>query len=354
MAKNKSRSKSDKAKRKQNNVTSRRDSEKSLSSPLPSSSNPDGANVNIYFIISLIAVVTSILWKYVLIQKHDSTITTFNPDSSLESLVHLTCQNDNCNRDVLHAQNRVFFSGRRLDKKSKLLEVPRDMQIWSLDAFRDKFVKTNLIGARHSKTNNFLVEQAFLAAYLALLIKRNVATHNPFDGDQNHTTSSIYLENFPTYDDYRLHHPVTFDLTELDELYGTHTHTYFLVSKRKEEIESEYKAFTRASSEFGNSISYQEYITARLNVQTRAFEGGPLNDRDAPLKELDWYKKKFGVNIKKKFTAMVPILDAFSSNDKEHNVQYHYNPESKKYVAYASNNIKRGTELVGTRGDRAE
>jgi len=355
MAKKKSRSNSDnKAKNNINNVTSRRDSEKSFSSTLLSRSNPYGANVNIYFIISLIAVVASILWKYVLVQKHDSTITTVNLDSSLEILVHVTCQNDDCNRDALHAQNRALFSGRRLDKKSKLFEIPRAMQIWSLDAFRDEFVKTNLKGARHPKTNIFLVEQAFLAAYLAMLIKRNIATHNLFDGDRNHTTSSIYLENLPTYDDYRLHHPVTFDLTELDELYGAHTHTYFLVSKRKEEIESEYEAFIRASSEFGNFISYQEYITARLNVQTRAFEGGPLNDRDAPLKELDWYKKKFGVDVKKKFTAMVPLLDAFSSHDKEHNVEYHYDPESKKYVAYASNNIKRGTELVGTRGDRAE
>jgi len=359
MAKNKSRGNNGiKSKRKEyHGASSGENSKTSLSSKPKSGYHLDDANVKIGFSMSLVAVLASIVWKYMLMQKNDVIVLNqhnVNLDSSLRSLVHLACQNSSCKKDMLHVEDRTLFSGRRLEKNWKLLEIPRDMQIWTLDAFRDQFVKTNLIGARHSKTNEFLVEQAFLAAYLAMLVKRNVATQNPFSDDRNHTTSSIYLENLPTYEDYKSHHPVTFGLKELDSLYGAHTHTYFLVSKRKEEIESEYKTFARVSSEFGNFVSYQDYVAARLNVQARAFEAGPLSDQDAPLKELEWYKKNFGIDIREKVTAMVPILDAFNSHHKERNVHYKYVPESKKYLAYASKNIKKGAELFDTYGERAE
>ncbi|MGK3734647.1 MAG: hypothetical protein ACI8RD_008784 [Bacillariaceae sp.] len=158
----------------------------------------------------------------------------------------------------------------------------------------------------------------------------------------------------PTFEDYEAHHPVTFDLKELNSLYGAHTQTHFLDSKRKEEIESEYKAFVRVCSEFGESISYKDYVAARLNVQARGFEAGPLSDQDAPLKELEWYGKNFGIDIRKKVTEMVPILDGLNSHHKERNVQCKYLPESKKFLAYASKNISKGAKLFDTYGDRSE
>lgn len=292
-----------KRKNKNTHAGQRKNTLKAVSTPM-SSSNGFDLNGKVYFFTSLVAVMASIVWKNMPNHKYDNTIGTrnqqyFKPESLIDSLLHLTCQNGNCWVDDLQVQDGSLHSGRRIEKKSKLFEIPIDMQIGSLDALRDNFVRTNLIGARHSQTNAFLVEDAFLAAHIAMLKKRNAATQDPLENDRNHAISSTYLESLPTYDYYRSYHPVTFDLTELESLYGTHTHLYFLISNKKEEIDSEYKAFTRASSEFGNFISYQEYIAARLNVQTRAFEGGPLSDQDVPLKELDWYINNFGVDIKK-------------------------------------------------------
>jgi len=323
------------------------------------SSNRYDWYVKAYFFTSLIALLASIFFKYTGDTKHDTTKVTenqesFKRDSSTESLVHLTCKNGNCERDSLKVKGGTLHAGRRIEENSKLLEIPKEMQIGCLDALRDNFVKTNLIGARHSQTNQFLVEDAFLAAYLAVLTKRNAAVENSLGDDEKHTISSIYLESLPTYDDYKSYHPVTFDLRELDSLYGTHTHIYYLISKTKEEIESEYEAFTRASTEFGNLIGYQDYIAARLNVQTRAFEGGPLSAEDAPLKELEWYANNFGVDIHKNAAVMVPIFDSLTSDDKKRNVDYKYEPESKSFVASASKKIRRGTEVLITRGNSGD
>ena len=314
--------------------------------------------------VSLVVVLVSIVWNSVIQNKnaenHQRSISrqaadeqNIYLDSSLKSLVHLACQDGNCIEDkVLRAEGRTLFAGQKLGKHWELLNVPRDIQIWTLDALRDEFVKS-LTGARHSNTDKFLVEQAFLAAYLAILVKRNGAAQSS-SPDRQRTVSSIYLENLPTYEDYKLYHPVTFDLRELNSLYGSHTQTYFLVSKRKEEIESEYKAFARVSSEFAKSLSYEEYVAARLNVQARAFKAGPLSDQDAPPKELEWYKKNIGVDVQESVTVMVPILDAFNAHHKEQNVHWKYVPKSRKFVAYANKDIPEGAELFDTYGDRAE
>jgi len=318
--------------------------------------------VGIGFAISVLTVLSSVLWKIAIqndlnwlnTSRHLMNQQNINLDSPLKRLLHITCQNNgNCREDELHAEGGALFSGKRLEKNRKILEIPRDMQIWTLDCFRDEFVKNKLVEARHSDTNAFLVEQAFLAAYLAMLVKRNAAIQHTSSSHQK-TSSSIYLNILPTYEDYKLHHPVTFDLKELNLLYATHTQTYFLVSKRKEEIESEYKAFVHVSSEFGDIITYKDYVTARLNVQARGFEAGPLSDQDAQLKELEWYKKNFGVDIRGKVTAMVPILDGLNFHHNKRNVQYKYVPESRQFLAFASKNIKKGTELFGTYSDRAD
>jgi hypothetical protein len=246
----------------------------------------DGVNgkIGIGFVICVIIVLSSIIWKFVVQNDLNWLNTTkrqfvnqliINLDSPLKSLVHVTCENGNYGEDVLHTKERTLVSGKMLEKHWRLFEIPRDKQIWTLDAFRDGFVKNKLIGARHSNTDAFLVEQAFIAAYLAMLIKRNIAIQPTFANHQQQF-SSFYLDILPTYEDYESHHPVTFDLKELNSLYGAHTQTYFLVLKRKEEIESEYKAFVRISSEFGVSISYKDYVAAPLNVQARGFEAGPL------------------------------------------------------------------------------
>ena len=317
-----------------------------------------GTNMKLVYMIGILVVVASVAMHKMTNQPSPEN-ESFSPlgtneiddsKSDLERLVDLACREGSCEEGVLDATDRTLSAGRTLEKDTKLLEVPRSMQIWSLDAFRDNFINTNLAGARHLKTKALVVEQAYLAAYLALLVTNNV-------GSTQKTPMSLYLQNLPTYHDYKneVYHPVTMDYDELNTLFGSESQTYCLVSKKRAEIESEYKAFVHKSTKFGETIDYEDYVAARLNVHTRAFEAGPLTESDATGAELSQLKERFGVDIRTRFATMVPLLDAFNShNEKEQNVRYKYNSRSNKFLAFASKDVAGGMELFDTLGNRAE
>jgi hypothetical protein len=213
-------------------------------------------------------------------------------------------------------------------------------------------VKNNLFRAKHLKTNNPLNSKAFLAAFLSILrsnSKRNSEDHHDMAENQK-----LYLDILPTFDDYKQYHPVTFDLRELSSKYGPNSYLYFLVSRQKEEIESEYKSFTHASNEFKNLVTYQDYVASRLNVQTRAFAAGPLDGNDATKEELELYKKHLGVDIETSCSAMVPLIDFISGSHGKQNVQHKYVPESKKFLLYSLTDVPTGAELFESYSDREE
>lgn len=271
-------------------------------------------------------------------------------DTSLHRLLTLSCESGFCMKDLVSAVDRKLVAGRSLEQGWKLFEMPRSMQIWTLDALRDPFVKKNLFGARHLKTLRPLASKAFLAAYIALL---KTSERGKSHDDATQILRDVYLGLLPKYDDFK-YHPLTFDLREMKSKFGVYSYFYFLVSRRKEEIESEYKAFSHVSSIFREKVTFEEYLTARLCVQTRAFRSGPLDGHDASIEELDLYKKRLGIDLIEGSTAMVVLIDAMNAHHEEHNVQYKYIPESKKLYLYAMKDIQAGDELYISYGDRAE
>ena len=301
-------------------------------------------STNKYTVIGLAVVLLSILYGRI---TKNSTIL----DSPLQSLLRLSCENGVCMKDLVTAIDRKLVAGRRLEQGWKLFEIPRSMQMWTLDALRDPFIKKNLFAARHLKTKRPLTSKAFLAAHLAILQKNK--THSKRD-DKDQKLRDIYFDLLPTYDDFKSYHPTTFDLRELNSKFGANTYFYFLVSRRKAEIESEYKAFSHVSSVFKETVSFEEYIAARLCVQTRAFRSGPLDELDASPEELNLYREHLGIDLREGSTAAVVLMDALNAHHGEQNVQYKYISESKKFVLYAAKDIQAGAELFTSYGDRAE
>jgi hypothetical protein len=272
---------------------------------------------------------------------------TTSINTSLKGLLALSCSKGVCLSDLLKANGNKLLAARRLEKGWKLMEIPRSMQISVLDALRDPFVRNNLHKARHPKTQQPLSRDAFLAAHLAVLVKTK-------ETQQYDRERRIFLKLLPTFDDYHQYHPVTFDLRELTKTFGSHTYNYFLVARRKSEIESEYKGFCHASSEFKELISYKDYIAARLNVRTKALFDGPLNDLDASQEELSLYKKHLGIDIKEGGSTMVLLMDAVDGHHQNPNTAYKYVPESKSFYVYAGVDIAAGQELSKPLEDRSE
>jgi hypothetical protein len=274
-------------------------------------------------------------------------------NSMLDGLVKNSCANGLCMEDLFQANGgETLQSGRKLEQGWKLFEIPRSMQIWTLDALRDPFVKNNLFGAKHLKTNNPLSPDAFLAAHISVLRskKQDIEQKNDMSANPN---QQMYLDILPTYDDYKKFHPVNFDLRELTSKHGPNSYLYFLVSRQKTEIESEYKSFTKLSSEFKDLVTYNDYVASRLNVQTKALNVA-LDGNDATKEELELYRKHLGVDIEIYCSAIVPLIDSIDGNHAKQNVQHKYVPETKKFFLYASKDIPSGTQLYGSYGDRDE
>jgi hypothetical protein len=274
-------------------------------------------------------------------------------ESSLEYLLSLSCENGVCMKGLVNAVDRKLVATRRLEQGWKLFEVPRSMQIWTLDALRDPFIKKNLFGARHLKTQRPLSSKAFLAAHLSVL-QVSKKHGNQESKATNEKLREIYLSLLPTYDDFKSHHPVLFDLRELSAKFGAYSYFYFLVSRRKAEIDSEYQAFCNVSSVFQEKVTFEDYVAARMSVQTRTFRSGPLDELDASLEELHLYRKHLGIDLREGSTAAVALMDALNAHHEQHNVQYKYIPESKKFYLYAAKDIPAGAELFTSYGDRAE
>jgi SET domain len=296
-----------------------------------------------YTLIGVAVVLVSILYRK---NAQQSAI-----DRSLQSFLQLSCENGMCMKDLVGAVDRTLFAGRRLEQGWKLFEIPRSMQIWTLDALRDPFIKNNLFGARHLATHQPLASKAFLAAYVAVLLKSEPDEKQP---DAARKLRELYLELLPTYEDFKTHHPVTADLRELNSKLGANTYAYFMVSRRKAEIESEYKAFCYVSHAFKNKVTFEDYVAARLIVQTREFHTGALDGSDASMQELELYSKHLSIDLNPGSSALVPIVDAMNAHHEKHNVHYKYVPESKKFYLYASKDIQAGAELLESYGDRAE
>ena len=284
-----------------------------------------------------------------------------------------------------------------------LVEIPRGLQIWELDALRSDFVKTErLLKARHELTDNPLAGGAFLAVHLAHERKRllksseagttkdnddddddeqkedvaataatssNTATGSDVDDDgetmeqQEQQLRASYFRSLPSWEELSDHHPILKSRSELRSMLGHHSWNFAVVVMYQEMIDSEYKALATTSPQgFGQQITVKEYQVARIHVLSRSFNPGP----DACSAELDKYMmpiererlqsdwgsrsiKSPKILFAEGCHAMVPILDMLNSHPHP-NVVYKYHSEKQAFVISAKTNIPPQWELMDSYG----
>ena len=201
-----------------------------------------------------------------------------------------------------------------------VMRLPRPLQIWDLDALRDKFIQQEFLGldstdtteqskdvVRHKDTNNPLDSGAFLAVYLIRLLHGSRAEREPNSADnegqcndedgecklkqswdgvlsehkQRIDLLSSYLNILPNSTD-RLtkpsstkvnpySHPLFWAPKYLQSLLPRNSHTNDLVRHYQQMIESEYEAFKERSDDFRKNVKYVDYLSMRINVLSRAF-----------------------------------------------------------------------------------
>jgi hypothetical protein len=290
-----------------------------------------------------------------------------------------------------------------------VMTLPRPLQIWDLDALRDRFIQQHFLGytsdglskqiqehiALHKETKNPLDSGAYLAVYLLRLLQSSpiscLAETNecrskdsqdielvPWTDIEQHSERidllRDYLNILPTYADripdsnnYNMHeHPITWSKQMLESLFPKHTHTYNLIVSYQTMVHSEYNALKVTSQEeFGAHVNYSEYIGMRINVISRAFSaianehnpGSSWNTVGSrPLSDelMSYTTSNFGAASKQtsgfKFRSMCPLLDMYNSHPNP-NVIWRYDPLTSSYNILANNNtIPPNHEIIVSYG----
>ncbi len=260
-----------------------------------------------------------------------------SPDPKIEALVSQACREAAYCHESLKVVGRSLRATAPIEAGTKLFEIPRSMQIWDLDAYRDPFVRKHLFKASHKISGNRMGTEAFLAAFLALEIKR--AETNP---SNFHPLRLTYLRSLPSFQDFEGYHPILIDRDIMSSTLGPRSMAHSVVQGYRNMLKSEYDGFVAASSEFSNMISKEEYLRARLNVLTRKlnvgipgpeevmpafFVGDEFRNEDLFLDELYSYYDLINVNLTEAggqgCIAMVPIADLFNHHP-NNNIELRY------------------------------
>ena len=284
------------------------------------------------------------------------------PDPRIEELVSQACEQPSvyCH-ESLKVVGRSLRATEPIQPSTKLFEIPRSMQIWDLDAYRDPFIRKHLFKASHKISGNRMGSEAFLAAYLALQIKQ--AEMNPSNFDP---LRLAYLRSLPTIEDFLNYHPILFDKDQVISALGPRSMAHSVLQGYRNMVKSEYDGFGVASAEFLNTISKDEYLRARLAVLTRKlnvgvpgpeevmpafFVGDEFQNEDLFLDELYSYYDLIKVNLTEAggqgCIAMVPIADLFNHHP-NNNVALRY----KKMQTDLNTQQKTGRSFIVSSANR--
>jgi hypothetical protein len=277
-----------------------------------------------------VAIALGVLWN-----KFDST------DPRVRTFLSKACQKTAfCARFVIPTR-RTLQAGRPIRAGEVLVEIPRSLQFWDLDALRDPFVRAHLLSARHALTNNVVARGAYLAAWLSLQMHNKESETDP--------VRKSYLEALPSIEELS-YHPVLWTIEDLTKNLEGHSLNFAVALNYLAMVDSEYEAFAKVSSEFATQVNVADYKAARINVLTRTFSPGPVGeDEDLGEEEYEMYLNELGFDFKKGSHAMVPILDLLNHHPNP-NVVYRYNKEKRAFVISAKNTIPSAWEIMDSYG----
>ncbi|CAB9504101.1 expressed unknown protein [Seminavis robusta] len=307
-------------------------------------------------------------------------------DPQIRSFLQQVCNNNNNNNNndaayychpSLVPRRRTQMAIRQISRGERILEIPRSLQIWDLDALRNDWIRDNLQGgAKHRQTGNPVDRAAYLALYLALLHRDLTATAT--DGTESTSIDSIskfqttsmttplpallrqyLLECLPTVKDLERFHPIFMNDTELNQLIPNRSAAFGVAKAYRDMVKSEYQAFSERLQPTKLPVSEQDYYRFRTLVLSRSFGTGPLPvaedaNNNSPesssvltQEELLYYQQEFGLDLERGSYAMVPILDFYDHHAKP-NVEYQL--RNGAFVIQATDHIAPGQEIIDSYG----
>ena len=312
--------------------------------------------------------------------------------TSLSELYHIACKKTRllyCEKGAFEIQDDTRSIRARqevlLKVGQKILEIPRNVQMTTIDALRDPRVNRLLRkNPRHPLTGKPLRPQTFLAVYMNFELSQLQKSSNNFDVlTPEEELQRAYLAYLPTDQDFLRFHPIS-RMTRDYNSTKKHTDTLPALSLTEHLVDAyfrsflaEYHAFCRISSDFENHVPLEDWITSRLIVNTRSFKSVPLTPNDISNDELESYRpflhdmeddKQTQTDVDSSRAAfyddcrhssmrscMVPLLDALDHHAKP-NIGWRFmdsqSPvsEALSFLAFASEDVTSGSNLFVSYG----
>jgi hypothetical protein len=350
-----------------------------------------------WFLVGGVVVFVAVLCQHYNKDQRPPSPNTDDRKTSLSELFRIGCKSTrlvHCERGVFEIQDetRSIRARPKPDRQEfllragqKLLEIPRSVQITTIDALRDPRVNRLLRkNPRHRSTGRPLRPKAFLAVYMAFELSRMKGT-DIVSSNESDVLSSVkrfqraYLQYLPTHQDFVQHHPISRHINTHSDSPLPTSLTDHLVDQYFRSILSEYHAFCRFSSDFKTHVPLEDWITVRLIVNTRSFKSAPLAENDISDRELESYRPflqhdgtgKDGEHsdnidlLRSSFydscrsswmrSCMVPLFDSFNHHTTPNmgwKFMEHQSPvsESKSFIMFAAKEIASGSNLYVSYG----
>ena len=287
--------------------------------------------------------------------------------SQTELLTMVRKSNDfNLTSDKDSNNNRTLTATTSIIPGTILMEIPRGLMIWDLDAVRNRFIQTEFLsrppffvsttgekeegsskGKKKSMITDTLSRRAMLlSAYLALL--RNGVV-NPSKEFPLQTSAARAM---PSYEEFAAFHPVLADVDQMKTyLGGEESSLSFLhLVHIRTSLSNEYNLLSTTSQTFASLVSRQEYMASRLAVQSRAFQISNIPISEISEKERRAFTNTIGIDFTSAVVSIEPVND-WMNNHVNNNVKVGgYNAKQRSGLAEAIKPIAKGRELINSYG----
>lgn len=229
-----------------------------------------------------------------------------------------------------------------------LMEIPRELMVWDLDAARDEFVRKELLNAplfEGQSADVMSKRAALLSAYLALL-RNDIAVSA--DNPRGKSLQASVAKALPSYEDYASFHPVLADLREMKRYLGKKSISYLHLVHVRRSLQWEYDML---GPRFATYISREDYLACRLAVQSRSFQLTDVSDTEISKEERGLYKQKLGIDFRNAVVSIEPVNDWMNTHSNNNVRVGGYDAEKQLGRAWTTKPIRKGQELINNYGE---
>ena len=235
--------------------------------------------------------------------------------------------------------NRTLIATDDIPSQTVLMEIPRELMIWDLDAVRNEFIREEILLANIPGT--VAKRAALLSAYLALL-------RNDFSTDHTLHLQASVAKQLPSYDEYKTFHPVLASIEQMERLLGNHSPAFRDLLVLRQSLNNEYDSFISASDKFASLVSREDYLSCRLAVQSRAFQiPGVLPESEIPKNEQEHFTETIQIDFTNDGVLSIEIINDWMNSHINNNVMVGgYDAVRRRGRAWSTKAIQPGQELI--------